>query len=277
MPLISKLPWIRRYAIESDRLRKKLSESREQVRELQETQERMARDAESLRQAREFPYYWGNAAKKIDIRHMMPFGDVAGRVIRDSRTYLDFDRLYTLWQAVETLPATSHAIAEVGVYRGGSAWFVAEALRRHAREMPFYLCDTFQGHVEVDETIDGLHRPGEQFTRVKVEKVAKYLRGFPSVRVVPGDIRETAATLADENAFGLVHLDVDVYPVTRFCLEFFAPRMVSGGVIVADDYGTTTCEGVKKAVDEFGASHSGFRIFHLLTGQALVTKLFSDS
>ena len=49
--------------------------------------------------------------------------------------------------------------------------------------------------------------------------------------------------------------------------------VVPGGVIVADDYGTTTCQGVKKAVDEFGASNPGFRIFHLLTGQAVVTKL----
>jgi hypothetical protein len=139
--------------------------------------------------------------------------------------------------------------------------------------MPFYVCDTFQGHVEVDEDLDGLHRPGVQFTRVTAEKVAKYLRGFPFVRVEVGDIRETAPTFADEHAFGLVHLDVDVYPITRFCLEFFGPRIVPGGVIVADDYGTTTCEGVKKAVDEFGAANPGFRLFHLLTGQAVVTKL----
>ena len=59
----------------------------------------------------------------------MPFGEVAARVIRDRRTYLNVDRLYTLWQAVESLPAAARAVAEVGVYRGGSAWFVAEALR----------------------------------------------------------------------------------------------------------------------------------------------------
>jgi hypothetical protein len=112
-----------------------------------------------------------------------------------------------------------------------------------------------------------------QFTRVKAEKVAKYLRGFPFVRVEVGDIRETAPAFAGEDAFGLVHLDVDVYPITRFCLEFFGPRLVSGGVMVADDYGTTTCEGVKKAVDEFAASNPGFRVLHLLTGQAVVTKL----
>jgi O-methyltransferase len=273
MPLISKLPWFRRYAAENDRLRKKLTESRQQVHDLLENQERTAQDAEFLRQAREYEYYWWNASKKIDIRQMMPFGEVAGRVIRDDRTYLDVDRLYTLWQAVALLPDTAHAIAEVGVYRGGSAWFVAEALRLRGKELPFYACDTFQGHVEVDETLDGLHRPGLQFTRVKAEKITKYLRGFPLIQVMAGDIRDTAPAFATESAFGLVHLDVDVYPTTRFCLEFFGPRMVSGAMIVADDYGTTTCEGVKKAVDEFGASNPGFQILHLLTGQAVLTRL----
>jgi O-methyltransferase len=273
MSLLAKLPWVRRYAIENERLRSKLTESRQQIRELLERQEQLDRDAEYAQRAREYEYYWANAFKKIDIRQIKPFGDVAARVIRDGRTYLNVDRLYTLWQAVDSLPATAGAVAEVGVYRGGSAWFVAEALRLNGREVPFYVCDTFQGHVEVDEGLDGLHRPGEQFTRVKAEKVAKYLRAFAFARVVAGDIRETAATFASENAFGLVHLDVDVYPITRFCLDFFGPRMVSGGVIVLDDYGTTTCEGVKKAVDEFKQTNPAFRVLHLLTGQAVVTKL----
>jgi O-methyltransferase len=273
MSLLTKLPWVRRYALENERLRSKLNESRQQIRDLLERQERMAQDAEFLRQAREYEYYWREAFKRIDIRQLRPFGEVAEPVIRDGRTYLNVDRLYTLWQAVEWLPSTSRAVAEVGVYRGGSAWFVAEALRRAKRDMPFYVCDTFQGHVEVDESVDGVHRPGAQFTRVRAEKVVKYLRRFPFVRVEVGDIRDTAPTFAAERAFGFVHLDVDVYPIMRFCLDFFGPRLVSGGVIVADDYGTTTCEGVKKAVDEFAATNPGFRVLHLLTGQAIVTKL----
>jgi hypothetical protein len=136
--------------------------------------------------------------------------------------------------------------------------------------MPFYACDTFQGHVDTDKTIDGLHEAGRQFINVKVAKVAKYLRRFAFVQVVQGNIRETAPTFDSERAFGLVHLDVDVYPITRFCLEFFGPRMVPGGTIVVDDYGTTTCAGVKKAVDEFAGGHPDFRVLHLLTGQAIV-------
>jgi hypothetical protein len=49
--------------------------------------------------------------------------------------------------------------------------------------------------------------------------------------------------------------------------------MVPGGILVLDDYGTTTCAGVKRAVDEFRSSNPGFRVLHLLTGQAVVTNL----
>jgi O-methyltransferase len=273
MSVLAKLPWVRRYALENERLRSKLNESRQQIKDLLESQERAAKDAEFLRQAREYEYYWREAFKRIDIRQLVPFGEIADRVIRDGRTYLNVDRLYTIWQAVESLPPSARAVAEVGVYRGGSAWFMADALRRSGREMPFYVCDTFQGHVEVDDRVDGVHRPGIQFTRVKAEKVAKYLRQFPFIRLQVGDIRDTAPAFAGESAFGLVHLDVDVYPITRFCLDFFGPRVVPGGVMVMDDYGTTTCEGVKQAVDEFVACNPGFRVMHLLTGQAVITRL----
>ena len=270
---LSRLPGVRRYAIENRQLHSALAEEREHVRQLRAEQDRTAQDTALLRQAKEHDYYLTNAFKKIDVRRLMPFGEVAARVIRDDRTYLNVDRLYMLWQAVQAIPPSAHAVAEVGVYRGGSAWFVAEALRLHGRELRFYACDTFQGHVEVDETIDGLHEAGLQFVEVKVEKVAKYLRRFPFVQVVQGDIRETALTFESERAFGLVHLDVDVYPIMCFCLDFFAPRMAPAGTMVVDDYGTTTCEGVKKAVDEFAARNVNFRVLHLLTGQALVMHL----
>jgi hypothetical protein len=65
---------------------------------------------------------------------------------------------------------------------------------------------------------------------------------------VEGDIRETASRFTDQHAFGMVHIDVDVHPITEFCLEFFAPRVVIGATIVVDDYGFKTCKGVKKAV-----------------------------
>jgi hypothetical protein len=218
-------------------------------------------------------YLWYNAKKKIDIRKIAGFRDVAGRTLKDGRTYLHYDRLYTLWQAVAAIGADAPAVAEVGAYKGGSARFIAESLRARGRSNRLYVCDTFEGHAVVDARVDGHHRVGHQFQSTSAEAVAHYLRDHDNVRIVKGDFQLTSAQLADEPAFAFAHIDVDVYPVTRFCLEFFADRLVRGGSIVVDDYGSRTCEGVKRAVDEFAAARADYRLFHLLTGQALLVRL----
>ncbi len=89
-----------------------------------------------------------------------------------------------------------------------------------------------------------------------------------------GDIIETApVALAHEPSFALVHVDVDVYPPTEFCLRVFAPRLARGAWLVVDDYGFLTCPGAKKAVDDFIAASPDFGMLHLLTGQAVIYRL----
>jgi O-methyltransferase len=283
------IPGFRRYALEIERLRRAAGQ-RDELRDKLAAVERelntlrasrglgagsepAPEDAEWLADAKRFEYYWLNANKKIDLLEMRPFGDVARAVMRDGRSFLNADRLYTLWQAVTGMPANAAAVAEVGVFKGGSAKLIAEALRASGRPVPFYACDTFSGHTVVDEALDGRHKVNKQF-RTVAAKVVGYLKQYDFLEVIEGDIRDTAARFTDQYAFGMVHVDVDVYPITAFCLEFFAPRMVTGAMIVVDDYGFITCRGAKQAVDEFAAANSSrFRAMHLLTGQAILMRV----
>jgi O-methyltransferase len=267
--LLARLPLFRGYLAEIKRLRRALKAANAEIDRLHAAQ----LDPQWVESARRYEYLWDRAFKQNDVRDLEPFGTLAATVMRERRTFLNVDRLYTLWQMVQQLSPEATAVAEVGVYKGGSARFIAEALRLRGREIPFYVCDTFGGHAEVDETIDGLHRVGAQFVQVKSKNVRKYLASFPFVRVVEGNIRDTAPAFAAEETFGFVHVDVDVYPITRFCLEFFTPRVVTGGAIVVDDYGSRTCEGVAKAVDEFEANHADFFALHLLSGQAVLIRV----
>jgi O-methyltransferase len=232
-----------------------------------------AKEYKRLREAREYEYYWYKAAKRVDIREIDGFGLLAARAIDEHRTGMKYDRLYTLWQAVAQLTNSTDPILEIGAFRGGSAHFVASALRWHGRANPFFVCDTFHGHAVVDDDADSVHRVGEQFVNTSLEEVAAYLAPFPNVRLIQGDFRGTSGQLVGAGPFPLVHLDVDVYPVTAHALEFIAPRMLRGGWIVVDDYGFTTCPGAKKAVDEFAAAHPEFTAMHLLTGQAVLIRV----
>ena len=232
-------------------------------------------DAATLALARKHEHYWYNAQKKVDLRRLDGFGELAERIRAEGRTYLHLDRLYTLWQGVVGMPSSGQVVVEVGVFKGGSAKFIAEALRHIGRSLPVYACDTFTGHTIVDPARDGRHQVGRQFTGVEFAQVQDYLRDYPDVCLVAGDIHVTATRLDAVNAFGLVHIDVDVYPPTKFCLERFAPRVVVGGIVVVDDYGFKTCPGARQAVDEFAAAHPQFRLLHLMTGQAVLTRVAS--
>jgi O-methyltransferase len=154
---------------------------------------------------------------------------------------------------------------------------IEEISERVGYAMPFFACDTFRGHAVVDEALDGRHRVGKQFNSSRgdlAQRVARYLRKYDFVEVIEGDIQQTASRFDGRYVFGMVHVDVDVYPVTKFCLEFFAPRVVTGAMIVVDDYGFTTCKGAKKAVDDFVAERSReFRALHLLSGQAVLIRV----
>jgi O-methyltransferase len=93
--------------------------------------------------------------------------------------------------------------------------------------------------------------PGCPSRRRWTEEIARAnLAGF-RVELYPGWIPERFAEIADAQ-FCFVNVDVDLYEPTRESLEFFYPRMVPGGVLVLDDYGSALqSPGVARAVDEF--------------------------
>ena len=82
---------------------------------------------------------------------------------------------------------------------------------------------------------------------------------------------DTAGPVA-ETAFCLVHADVDIYTSVLACCHFFYPRLVSGGVMIFDDYGRQSCPGARAAVDELFADKPE-RPVYLPSAQAFVVKL----
>jgi len=135
-------------------------------------------------------------------------------------------------------------VAEVGVYRGGSA----ELIAKNFPDRLVHLFDTFTGIPVADEH-DNYHKVGD-FSNVLLENVQKQLIQFENIRWHVGVFPETATELTEQQ-FVFVHVDCDVYPSVMACCEFFYPRLSAGGVIVFDDYCAKTCLGAKAAVDTF--------------------------
>ena len=51
------------------------------------------------------------------------------------------------------------------------------------------------------------------------------------------------------NKIAILRLDTDFYSSTKIELDILYPRLIEGGVLIIDDYGSW--KGSKKAVDEF--------------------------
>jgi hypothetical protein len=158
-------------------------------------------------------------------------------------------------------------IVECGVFRGGNMMLAKELCRDISVARRFYLFDTFSGMSEpTDDDVSPVERPArETYQEVRrdtytdwvyapLEEVEENFRRNhlldDSVFFIKGKVEDT---LVDESQLpdriALLRLDTDWYESTKIELEVLYPRLVSGGVLIIDDYGHWA--GARKAVDEY--------------------------
>lgn len=133
------------------------------------------------------------------------------------------------------------AIAELGVYRGGTAWWLAQVARRQSRAL--WLFDTFCG-IPCADAVD-VHQVGD-FSDTTLEEVQRLI---PDAVFVPGEFPASASRHALPT-FAFVHVDADQYRSVRAACEVFGKLMVPGGMMWFDDYGVETTPGATAAVNE---------------------------
>jgi hypothetical protein len=175
------------------------------------------------------------------------------------------------------------ARAECGVFQGFSALFVCRAAALTAGRFAgegFHLIDSFEGFPKPraedfipirrgDETGNApAFKAGD--AAVSFEAVRGVFRDFPGIRFHRGFIPQVLSELPDTR-WAFVHIDVDLYEPTRASLEYFYPRMVTGGVIVCDDYGSKLFPGARKAWESY-CEAKGIAFVTLETGQSVLIK-----
>jgi O-methyltransferase len=151
--------------------------------------------------------------------------------------------------------------AECGVYAGMTMFFTAE------------FCDkTFIGI----DSWEGVSEPGEfdteYFKTIKLKSELAWAKNnlsrYPNVLLKKGWIPEVFDEV-EESKYSFVHIDVDLYEPTKKSIEYFWPKIVPGGVLICDDYGSYKTTGARKAVDDYFEKHN---ILELPTGQAIIWK-----
>jgi len=172
--------------------------------------------------------------------------------MKTAPTCLGQDAMDSLMYYASRSPAG--CIVEIGVYRGGSASFLAQL----EREM--HLFDTFCGMPEAGPL--DRDNPVGKFADTSIEEVRS---AVPTAHLHPGIFPDTLEGLTLPPV-GFVHADADNYEVTKAILTQMPRRMVRGGFILFDDFMVEGCEGCTRAIQE-----SPLRVLVIAeTGKALV-------
>lgn len=184
-------------------------------------------------------------------------------------TMTSWDKLTSLTLAVRYVVRSrvEGDFMECGVWKGGSVHLMARVLLDEGvSDRDLYLFDTFAGMTEpTAKDVDASGRSAKErmetssrkakiwaiSPRQEVEEGLRTL-DYPQERfhLVEGPVEETIPAHVPER-IALLRLDTDWYASTRHELEHLWDRLVPGGVLVIDDYGSF--KGAREATDEFFA------------------------
>ncbi|WP_188221564.1 TylF/MycF/NovP-related O-methyltransferase [Flavobacterium pokkalii] len=193
--------------------------------------------------------------------------EVVGKVQENTMT--SPERIVSLIHAVKYIDVNNIEgdIVECGVWRGGSIGTCILALNKiNRRDKKIWLFDTFEGMnkpTEVDLDING-NLACERMDKENVEtswlwakaeidivkeNINRYNYPLQNINFIEGVVEKTLLLDNLPEKISLLRLDTDWYESTKIELEILYPKLVSGGILIIDDYGHW--EGCKKAVDEF--------------------------
>lgn len=185
-------------------------------------------------------------------------------------TMTSTERLYALFQAIQHIETQNipGAVVECGVWRGGSSMMAALTLiHRRNTTRSLYLYDTYSGMsvpTEFDEKFDGSVDASEKFQSTTqgdttdwcyapIDEVTNNLASteYPmeNIRFIKGKVEESLPKSPPDEPIAILRLDTDFYESTKCELELLYPKLVPGGILIIDDYGTWM--GAHKAVEDY--------------------------
>ena len=153
-------------------------------------------------------------------------------------------------------------VVECGVFKGTGAlyWLKLLGIFAPAAQKKVIGFDTFSHFADsslVDEKSAAQEFTNEaHFEGVDPADISAHAAALgmgDRLELIAGDVVETAAKYAEQNRgfrVSLLHIDIDTYAGTKAILEAFYDRVVPGGIIVCDEYGSPEW-GESDAIDEF--------------------------
>lgn len=181
-------------------------------------------------------------------------------------------RVHTLcWAAAHASKLTGDFV-ECGVNTGIYSLAICHYLDFNSLDRDFWLFDTFNG-IPASQMTDGeraVIRPDVANYFECYELARSNFAPYRRAHLVRGTVPETLDTVTIERV-AYLSIDMNITAPEVAALEHFWPRLVSGGVVVLDDYGWLAHTAQRVALDAV-AQRVGVSILTLPTGQGLLLK-----
>jgi len=185
--------------------------------------------------------------------------------IKPQYTMVTNKNLWTLYNLVRQVNRSGLPgdIVECGVWNGGSAAIMAFADAREnvdgSTRRTVWLFDSFQGLPPATERDVNVKRENYfvgwnkgNITNVK-QAFCRLGLSLDHVKIVPGWFDATLKP-ATVNRIAVLHIDSDWYESVKIVLDVFYEKVVPGGYIILNDFGTW--DGCNQAVNDFFSEHN---------------------
>ena len=199
------------------------------------------------------------------LKHRFDFGKKEYSISDSNVDEMMYRNYYITYCVRNVLKNTENRnFVECGVANGLSAFFALREIKSTRYE--FHLYDSW-AVMKTDYLNPNEHIFAGNYDTLDINLTKNNLKDFENVKFHCGYLPETLNESAPK-LISYLHIDVNSAKTTKEILDFFYPRLVSGGVILFDDYGWLAHDETRKLVDSLFDN-----ILKLPTGQAIFYKL----
>lgn len=183
------------------------------------------------------------------------------------------------WRTHVQCWAAAHAVhlegdfVDCGVSTGIFARAVMNYVGFQNLQKKYYLLDTFSGMAEKYSTPKEMERHtilGYGKKAGLYEQVVETFKDF-NVQIIKGPVPETLSAV-DTKKVAYLSIDMNCVQPEVEALNFFWDKIVSGGMIILDDYGYANATNDQKAAHDEFARSKGVMVLTLPTCQGLIIK-----
>ncbi len=181
-------------------------------------------------------------------------------------TLLDPMRAYTLWYFTNNLRDKNADILDIGCMQGGAGFILSKINKKGFT----YLIDTFEGFLEEEKYHKKKHfiyreisEVKNRIKKLKLKKTKVYKKNFPY----------NLDKSFNKKKFKICHVDVNTYKSTKNTFNYIKNKMIKGGVIIFDDYGIYSTDGIKKFINEISKhQNKNYTFVYNFMGQCILIK-----